>query len=237
MYYVLLGTFMILYTPVCGIVWLVTTPFDKNRLSNNFMNSAVGYMITALNPFWRTKVHGLENVDKNETFVIAPNHQSLVDICMLSTTKLKLKWVSKKELTYIPCLGWMMAMAKYVLLDRKDPKSQFKMMRSCEYFLNSGVSIAIFPEGTRSKTGEMGKFRDGASLLARKCNRKILPVLNYGNHKAMPEKGFIFSKKIVMNMYFLDPIEPGEYKTKELSNLVKAAIQNKKDELDKLYAI
>ena len=184
-----------------------------------------------LNPFWRIKIHGLDKVDKKETYVISPNHQSLTDICIIASTYLNLKWVSKKELTFIPFLGWIMTFGKDILLDRKDPKSQVKMMRRCEENLNHGISVAIFPEGTRSRDGELGRFRDGASLLARKTNRKILPVCNYGNNKAMPKKGFIWTNKVVMNTYFLDPIDPADYKTKELSNVVKAAIQAKLDEL------
>ncbi|QEN05001.1 hypothetical protein EW093_09860 [Thiospirochaeta perfilievii] len=233
-YYFTFGMFMILYTPVCFLVWIVTTPFDKLRRINHKMNSLVGFLMMFLNPFWRTKIHGLENVDRNETYVITPNHLSLTDICILASTGLDLKWISKKEISYIPTLGWMMLMGKDILLDRKDPKSQFSMMRKSEYYLNEGVSIAIFPEGTRSVSGELGKFRDGAALLAKKTNRKVLPVCNYGNNHAMPKKGFIWNKKVEMNMYFLPPIFPSEYKTKELSNLIKDSIQKKTDELNSL---
>ncbi|MBN2617533.1 MAG: 1-acyl-sn-glycerol-3-phosphate acyltransferase [Spirochaetales bacterium] len=224
---------MITYTPICFIVWLFTTPFDyKKRLISHRMNTAVGYVLMVANPFWRTKIYGLKEVDKDATYVIASNHQSLTDICILSATRLRLKWVSKKELTFVPFLGWIMAMAKYVLLDRKDPKSQIKMMKSCENYLNNNVSIAIFPEGTRSKSGELGKFRDGAALLARKCNRKILPVAMYGNNTSMPKKGWIWKKINNQSLYFLDPIDPADYsKTGELTAAVKDAIQKKLDEL------
>ncbi len=231
-YYLIILFFMITYTPICFIVWLVMTPFDKNRIVSHGMNCAVGYVLMVANPFWRTKIYGLKDVDKKATYIITPNHQSLTDICILSATRLRLKWVAKKELTMVPFLGWVMAMAKYVLLNRKDPKSQFKMMRSCEKYLDNGVSIAIFPEGTRSKTGELGKFRDGAALLAKKKNVKILPVCFYGNNTSMPKKGFIWRKINRQYMYFLDPIDPANYdKTKDLSNAIRDAIQAKTDEL------
>ncbi len=232
-YYTLLIIFMFLYTPVCFIVWVVSAPFDKFRKLSGRMNSLVGYMIMFLNPFWRMKIHGLENVDKNETYIYASNHQALTDIAMLSSTGLQMKWISKKELTFVPLLGWMMGMAKYVLLDRKDPKSQFKMMKSCEKFLNNNISISIFPEGTRSKTEEMGKFRDGAALLARKTNTKILPICVVGNSLAMPNMGFMWTRRVFMNMYLLKPISPSDVeKTKELSNAVKQSIFDKQNELN-----
>ena len=232
LYYIILFTFIIFFTPIAFIVWVVTTPFDKKRYVNHHLDCVLGKIIIFLNPFWRAKIHGLDKVNNKETFIIAPNHQSLTDICIIASTHLDFKWVSKKELTYVPFLGWIMAMAKYVLVDRKDPRSQFSMMRSCEENLNNGVSIAIFPEGTRSKTGELGKIRDGASMLAKKTGKKIFPVCVHGNHKAMPKKGFIWTKIVPMNVYFLDPIEPGEFKTKELSNMIRDAIQTKLDELN-----
>lgn len=231
-YYLAILIFMILYTPICFIMWVVTTPFDKKRLVSHRMNCAVGYMLMVANPFWRTKIYGLKGVDKDATYVIAPNHQSLTDICILSATRLRLKWVSKKELTFVPFLGWIMGMANYVLLDRKDPRSQFKMMRSCEHYLENNVSIAIFPEGTRSKTGELGKFRDGAAMLAKKKGVKILPVCMYGNNTSMPKKGWIWTKLNHQSMYFLDPIDPADFgKTREVSAALKQVIQDKLDEL------
>lgn len=222
---------MITYTPVCFLVWLVATPFDKYRVASHKMNCLVGYVLMVANPFWRTTIHNFKDVDTSETYVVAANHQSLTDICILSATKLNIKWVAKRELTFVPFLGWIMAMAKYVLLNRKDPKSQIKMMKTCEYYLEKGISIAIFPEGTRSKTGEMGRFRDGAALLARKKNVKILPVAFYGNNNSMPKNGWMWRRVNRQHMYFLDPIDPKDFdKTKELSNAIKSAIQTKIDE-------
>ena len=230
-YYASFLIFMILFTIFNGIIWLVTLPFDKFRRVTHKLNSSVGYMLMMLNPFWRVKIFGRDKVKKGEAYLITPNHQSLTDIAILAAMGIDLKWVAKKELTYIPFLGWVMAMAKDVLLDRKDPKSQFKMMRSCENFLKNDISIAIFPEGTRSKNGELGRFRDGAALLARKTGKKIIPVCMIGNDRSMPEKGFIWTKRVNMEIHFLDPIDPADYeKTKELSNAVKESIQNKLNE-------
>ena len=227
-YIVLLSSFIIL-TPIAFFVWVFTTPFDKQRKASHKINCLVGWLIVNLNPFWKIKIHNLENVDRNETYIVAANHQTLVDIPMLSATGLQFKWVAKRELTFVPLLGWIMSYAGYVLLNRKDPKSQFKMMRSCENYLNSNMSIGIFPEGTRSGKEEVGRFRDGAALLARKTGKKILPVCMSGNSFSMPKKGYIWTKRIYMNLYFLDPIDPSGFeKTKEISNAVKEAIVEKK---------
>ena len=230
-YYISISCFMIIYSGICFIVWIVATPFDRERKISHKMNCLVGYMIMFLNPFWRVSIKGLENIDRKQTYIFAPNHQSLTDIAILSSLGLQLKWISKKELVYIPFLGWIMAMAKYVLLDRKNPKSQINMMKSCERLLNNKISIAIFPEGTRSITGELGRFRDGASLLSRKTGTKILPICMYGNNESSPQKKFIWTKKVHMTMHALPAIDPVDYdKTKVLSNAIKDVIQEKQKE-------
>jgi 1-acyl-sn-glycerol-3-phosphate acyltransferase len=216
-------------TPIALVIWFFSFPFDKNKRLPHKLNCLIGKIILFTNPFWRSKVHGRDKIDKNETYVIASNHLSLIDIPMLiQLYPLQFKYVAKKELTYIPFIGWVMATAKYILLDRKDPKSQIKMMRTAENYLKNGVSIGIFPEGTRSKSGELGRFKDGASLLAKKCNKKILPICMYGNNRAMPKKGFIWKGISKMDMYILDPIDPSGFeKPKDLSDAVRDAINDK----------
>lgn len=216
-------------TPIAFILWIISTPFDRQRKVCHSFNAIIGQLIVNLNPYWKTTITGKENIDYKNNYVIASNHQSLADIVMLTYLRpLQFKYVSKKELLYIPFLGWIMAMAKYVLLNRKDPKSQFKMMRTCENHLNNGLSIAIFPEGTRTKNGELGRFKDGASLLSMKTKKPILPVCMVGNNNSMPKKGFIWNKRVNISIHILPPIFPSEYgKSKELTAAVRESIEKK----------
>lgn len=232
-YYIAIISFFILATPFAFTTWLVTLPFDRYRKVSHWFNCFVGHAIIGFNPFWSVKVHNREKIDPKETYVLAPNHQSLVDIPVLAHLfPMNFKYVSKKELTYVPLLGWIMAFANYVLLSRKDPKSQVKMMKKCEHYLKNEFSIGIFPEGTRSKNGELGRFKDGASLLAKITEKKVLPICMAGNSKAMPNKGFIWTKRVTFNMYILDPIDPKDFKkTKEVSVAIRDAIQ---EQLNKL---
>ncbi len=94
------------------------------------------------------------------------------------------------------------------------------------------MSIGIFPEGTRSGQEELTRFRDGASLLAKKTGTKIMPICMSGNWKSMPHKLIFWSRRINMNMYFLDPIDPGKFeKTKEITQAIKDAISDKQNEI------
>lgn len=227
-YYIAMGVLFLVFTPLSFLIWVITTPLDKTRSINHIINCFVGKGILALNPFWNTKAVGLEKIDKNETYVVVSNHQSLSDIVMLTYLfPLQYKYVAKKALVFIPFLGWIMAMAHYILLSRNDPKSQFRMMRNCEHLLKEGVSIAIFPEGTRSRQdGELLRFKDGASVLAKKTSSKILPVCMIGNNFSMPTNGFIWTKRVKMTMVILDPISPDDFeKPKELTDFFKQKIK------------
>lgn len=226
LYYIALTILFATTSLFASIIWLISAPFDKHRRINHRISCFVGQCIITLNPFWKTTGLGLEKIDMNETYVIISNHQSLADIVLLTfLAPLQYKYVAKKELVYVPFIGWIMGMSKYILLNRKDPKSQFKMMKKSEDYLNNNVSVAIFPEGTRSKTGELLRFKDGASLLAKKTNRKILPICMVGNSKSMPQHGFMWSKRVPLKMFVLDPIDPAGFdKTKDLTNAVKDVI-------------
>lgn len=225
LYYLGIVSLFLIMTPIAAVTWVLTVPFDRQRRLNHALNSFTGKMILWLNPFWKVKFHISDKIDRKETYVIASNHQSLLDIPALASAPLQFKFVSKKELSYIPFLGWTMSMANYILLNRKDPKSQFKMMRNCENYLKNGMSIGLYPEGTRSGKEELGRFKDGASLLAQKTGRRIVPVCMSGNSRCLPEKGFIWTKRININMYMLDPIDPADYeKTKDITVAIKDAI-------------
>lgn len=227
-YYTLLITLFIISTPFCLLAWLITSPFDKLRKVPHSINYFISRIVIFMNPYWRISVKGRENIDPNETYVITSNHQSLVDILLLyQLYPLQFKFVSKKELVYIPFIGWVMSLAKYVLLDRRNPKSQFQMMRTCEHYLEKGMSIGIFPEGTRSKTGELNRFKDGAFLLAKTTNSKVLPLCIKGNTEAMPKKGFIWKKVAKVSIEILPAISPGNFdKTRELTQAVRESINN-----------
>ncbi len=227
-YAVAIISFFILITPITFLAWVITTPFDKHRYVNHSINCFIGRMILFFNPFWRVKVHNLDKVNFKDTYLIASNHQSLIDIPILTFLfPLDFKYISKKELTYVPFIGWIMAMAQDVLVSRKDPKSQIKMMKTCEAHLKRGCSIAIFPEGTRSRDGELGDFKDGAALLAKVTNTKVLPICMVDNFEAMPHKGIFWKKVVTFHAYILDPIDPKDFKkTKDLSVALKDAINN-----------
>jgi 1-acyl-sn-glycerol-3-phosphate acyltransferase len=205
--------FITLALPVALLLWLIAIPFDRRRLMNNRWMVIQGIVLTKMSPFWKVVVDGREKIDHKQAYVIVPNHQSMLDIVFFNMLHHRLRWVSKIEVFKIPIVGWEMRMVKYIELVRGNKASVVKMMDKCVESLREGISVVIFPEGTRSLTGAIGKFKPGAFQIAVKTDKPLLPVLIDGTGDILPKKGFIFGNRSVVRIRVLDPIFPGNFKT------------------------
>lgn len=160
--------------------------------------------------------------------MIVSNHQSLVDILVSFTLFLHFKWVSKSELFLIPLIGWNMALNRYISLKRGDKGSIKKMYAACEAHLREGSSVYMFPEGTRSPTGELRDFKEGAFVLAKRLNVPILPIVISGTSDAVPKNSLNYHGKCDIHLHILDAISPDTYSDqspRELANKVQELIR------------
>ena len=131
-------------------------------------------------------VHGKEHIQKGHSYVIAPNHQSYWDAFLIyGYIGIKFKWMMKKELGRIPFVGWACYMAGCIFIDRSSRASSMESIRKAESKLNNGMSVVIFPEGTRTPDGNMAKFKRGAFLISEELSLPILPVTIDGNYDVM----------------------------------------------------
>ena len=179
-------------------------------------------------PPWSVSIKGKEHIDANETYIIVSNHQSLVDILVAFTLFTHFKWVSKAELFYIPLIGWNMWLNQYIKLRRGNNKSVKTMYKACEKHLKHGSSIYLFPEGTRSQSGEMRKFKEGAFVLAKRLKKPILPIVINGSGTALPKNSFSFHGETHIEVTVLPPVMPesfGEDSAKELAAQVQHRIK------------
>ena len=226
--------FITLALPVALLLWLIAIPFDRRRLMNNRWMVIQGIVLTKMSPFWKVVVDGREKIDHKQAYVIVPNHQSMLDIVFFNMLHHRLRWVSKIEVFKIPIVGWEMRMVKYIELVRGNKASVVKMMDKCVESLREGISVVIFPEGTRSLTGAIGKFKPGAFQIAVKTDKPLLPVLIDGTGDILPKKGFIFGNRSVVRIRVLDPIFPGNFKTgdpDELAAMVHAQMVSALEQL------
>ncbi|MCA1741227.1 MAG: 1-acyl-sn-glycerol-3-phosphate acyltransferase [Bacteroidales bacterium] len=226
--------FVILAFPVALILWLLSLAFDSRRLMNNRWMVIQGIVVTKMSPFWKVITEGREKIDQDQAYIIVPTHQSMLDIVFFNMLRHRLRWVSKIEVFRVPLLGWEMRMVKYIELVRGNKSSVIKMMEQCVESLQDGISVVLFPEGTRSLTGVIGKFKTGAFQLAVKTDKPLLPVLIDGTGEILPKKGLIFGSRRIVRIRVLDPIFPGQFGTgdpEELAARVRSLMVTAMDEM------
>ncbi len=175
--------------------------------------------LIALNPYWKVKVEGLENIDHSKTYVIVANHQSLADIILIYQTHMYFKWVAKKELLKVPFIGGLLWVNDHVLLSREELGSIKDVYRKAAEQLKAGVSMLFFPEGTRSGSDEMGEFKNGAFKLAIKESKPILPVYLGGAREAIPKGGWVFKTKVSARVVVFPPIDVSGFQTADFAKL------------------
>ncbi len=135
----------------------------------------------------RVKVKGLEYLAKKAPFIYMANHQSAYDIfALLSCLPVQFRWIAKKELFAIPVLGWGMRAANYISIDRSGRRKALESIERAANKIKGGVSVVIFPEGTRSRDGSIQPFKRGGFTLALKSGVPIIPIAIKGSSDVMP---------------------------------------------------
>lgn len=160
--------------------------------------------------FVGVSVSGRENIDRRTSYVFVANHQSAYDIFTLfGFLGHNFRWMMKKELRKIPLVGFACEMAKQVFIDRSSPAAMRSSIRRAESLLKGGMSVVVFPEGQRSRTGKVGAFKRGAFALATEFNLPIVPLTISGAYDVMPRQSRIPRPgKIQLTIH--KPIMPGE---------------------------
>lgn len=173
LYYIWLAAICTVVLVLSVAVLALTYPFQKSRRIVHEMSRYLA--LSFLLPFPR-RVEGLENVDRRERYVIVLNHQAMVDIGALYHVPLNFRWVSKREVFRIPFFGQFLLVHGDICIDRgRAAEALEQLLRDGGLWLSRGASVAIFPEGTRSKDGQIHRFKAGAFTLAKEAGVPILP--------------------------------------------------------------
>jgi 1-acyl-sn-glycerol-3-phosphate acyltransferase len=174
------------------------------------------------------KVIGKENIKKNESYVIVANHQSQYDIFVLyGWLGIDFRWIMKKELRNAPFIGYASAKVGHIFIDRSSPMAALKSIEDAKKQLINGTSVVIFPEGTRSRTGKMKKFKKGAFKIAHQLELPILPVTLVGTNNIMGP-GFLNVMPGKVKLIIHKPIDVKEYKERpdELMKITRDIIES-----------
>ena len=190
--------------------------------------------------WWATFVCGVRleiarnpSLDRSRSYVIMSNHQSLYDIpALMLGLGLQFRWVIKKSFVYVPLFGWALWLARHVFIDRSNPKRSLRSMDAAARRLPRGVSIAVFPEGTRSDDGVIREFKSGGFLLAVRNGLPILPVTVNGSWRVLPDKRSMAFHPGPIQLIVGEPIETEGLDRKQMDALAertRAAIASRLD--------
>jgi 1-acyl-sn-glycerol-3-phosphate acyltransferase len=171
------------YTIVLGTASIASTLFDRTGDFGHRCARAWGRLILKTTGV-RIRTHGLEHLDPTHSYVFAANHQSIYDIPILfAALPLQLRIVAKASLGKFPFLGWHLQRTGHLLVDRRNPGPGIvaKMAR----LVGEHHSLIVFPEGTRSLDGRVGRFKKGSFLVAIGSQLPVVPVSVAGSRHVM----------------------------------------------------
>ena len=184
LYYLILVVFLIVYAVFISVLWLLTVWWDRKKRIIAASTYVHAMMLFWLAPGWRIKIEGKDNYDRKKPYVMICNHQGMFDIPLIYAIRPNTRWVAKRELVKMPFVGHALLIHGDILIRRGEAASARQMLKKAKSELDKGVSVTIFPEGTRLKSGRMNKFREGAFLLAKMAGVEILPVVLDGTANA-----------------------------------------------------
>jgi 1-acyl-sn-glycerol-3-phosphate acyltransferase len=163
-------------------------------------------VITRVTPLWRFDVIGAPPPDiGHRGYVVVANHASYADPFALSHLPWDMRFVAKRELFAAPLVGWLLKLAGDIPLARGDRDSASEMLAACRQTLAQGLSVMIFPEGTRTRDGALGVFKTGAFRVAIEAEAPILPVVLHDTAACTPARGGIGFARAEVEV--LPPIE------------------------------
>lgn len=141
----------------------------------------------------RVTTVGLKHLNRDNSYVFMPNHSSALDIPVLFVAlPFQIRMIAKKELFRIPVFGWALALGGYIRVDRENREKAIASLKTgARRIVQQGASAVIFPEGTRSFTGELGQFKKGGFMFAFDTSYPVVPVTINGSRGCTPNRQLV----------------------------------------------
>jgi 1-acyl-sn-glycerol-3-phosphate acyltransferase len=169
----------------------------------------------------KVTIKGYSNLKPGMSYIYMPNHTSNIDIPVLQASiPVQFRWLAKAELFKIPIFGHAMKSAGYISIDRSDRRSAINSLNRATKIIRNGVSVIIFPEGTRSRTHNIQPFKKGGFVLAVDSGVSIVPIIIHGTGQIMPRKK-ISIKPGNVTLEITKPIASSNYTRKTKDDLME----------------
>jgi 1-acyl-sn-glycerol-3-phosphate acyltransferase len=194
-----------LYTIVLGTLSIGSSLFEKRGYFAHWCARTWSRLILVTTGV-RVQVRGLERLTPGHTYVFVSNHQSIYDIPVLFwSLPFQLRIIAKKSLGRFPFLGWHLRRTGHMLVDRRRPDGN-AIFGWASQLMSQGLSLIVFPEGTRSADGRVGRFKGGSFYLALEAGLPIVPLSVIGSRHVM-WKGRLATYPGDVTLIVHDPIE------------------------------
>ena len=220
LFYLFIIVICTVFMALSALALVVCYPFDKGRRTVHELSRVLVRIFFAVPPLWRNRVIGKELIDRRKAYVILLNHNTVIDIPALYYLPLNFRWVSKREVFKTPFFGQYLYLHGDICIDRgKAAEAMAKMIGDGRRWIARGASIAIFPEGTRSKDGEIHRFHTGAFALAKEAGVELLPLVLDGTPKLV-KKNAMFNWRNRITVKVLPPVSVEKIQNTEVHELM-----------------
>ena len=220
LFYIFVFAWAFIMYLITFVALVICYPFDKKRFVVHRLSKWITDVVFGLAPKMKREVVGMENIDPTKAYVMVLNHNSMVDILSIYNLPLVFKWVSKKEVYRIPIVGRLLFAHGDIVINRASAKEAMQLVHTRgKEWLAKGASVSIFPEGTRSKDGQIHNFKAGAFILAKDAEVPILPIVLDGTN-TMTRKGWLINWSNKVTIKVLPPIPAEEVRSRDIKDVM-----------------
>ena len=207
-----------------GMIFAIIAIFLAIFISPGLGNLVGGVSWSRFSSFFTpmtVSVRGKENIDRKQSYIVVSNHQSHYDIfVMYGWLRMDMKWVMKKELRKVPFIGYACEKVGHIIIDRSDKAKAIEELEKAKKRIVNGISVMFFPEGTRSKDGNIARFKKGAFNMALQLELPILPVTINGTRRILPS-GSLDLRPGHAEAIVHKPIDTSGYSEENLDELIE----------------
>ena len=213
--------FISIHCIIVAVVTIIVSPFDRKGMITHYLSKYFGGGILLIAGV-KVETEGLEKLNASDNYIFISNHLSYFDIpILMKAIPNNVRFIYKDSLTKIPILGWGMYLGKYIPINRDNVREAMKSLKKAAERIQNGISVVIFPEGTRSMDGSPGEFKRGMFVMADEAKVPLVPTTIIGSNSIMP-RGKFQIKSGNVRVVFSEPI--GYRKDKNLLEEIRKEI-------------
>lgn len=198
--------FISIHCVIIAILTILVSPVDRKGRITHYLSKVFGGVILFIAGV-KVVVEGREKLNPDDNYIFISNHLSYFDIPILMIAiPNNVRFIYKDTMTKIPILGWGMYLGQYIPINRENVREAMKSLKKAAQKVINGISVVIFPEGTRSMDGTLGEFKRGIFVLADEAKVPLVPTAVIGSNVIMP-RGKFQIKSGNVKVVFSDPVD------------------------------